>query len=63
MQQVQSQNEKMVPIDTSGEPVEVELKDENQKENETPVVETQEETPVVEVEQPEQPTSFPSIAC
>jgi len=56
MQQVQSQNDKMVPIDTSGDPVDVELKDDNQKENETPVVETQEETPEVEVEQVEQPT-------
>ena len=54
MQQVQSQNDKMVPIDTSGDSVDVELKDDNQKENETPVVETQEETP--EVEQVEQPT-------
>ena len=56
MQQVQSQNDKMVPIDTSGDPVDVELKDDNQKENETPVVETQEETPEVEVQQVEQPT-------
>ncbi len=34
MQQVQSENEKMVPIDTSGESVEVELKDEKEKEQE-----------------------------
>ena len=31
MQQVQSQNDKMVPIDTSGDPVEVELKEDNKK--------------------------------
>jgi hypothetical protein len=35
MQQVQSENEKMVPIDTSGESVEVELKDEKEKEQNT----------------------------
>ena len=29
--QVQSQNDKMVPIDTSGDPVEVELKEEDRK--------------------------------
>ena len=29
--QVQSQNDKMVPIDTSGDPVEVELKEEEKK--------------------------------
>jgi hypothetical protein len=34
MQQVQSENEKMVPIDTSGESVEIELKDEKEKEKE-----------------------------
>jgi hypothetical protein len=34
MQQVQSQNEKMVPIDTSGDPVEIELKEEEVKEGE-----------------------------
>ena len=50
MQQVQSENEKMVPIDTSGESVEVELKDEKQKEQNTKqesdeiVVEQQEAT-------------------
>jgi len=32
MQQVQSQNDKMVPIDTSGDPVEVELKEDEKKE-------------------------------
>ena len=35
MQQVQSENEKMVPIDTSGESVEIELKDEKEKEQNT----------------------------
>ena len=50
MQQVQSENEKMVPIDTSGESVEVELKDEKEKEQNTKqqsdeiVVEQQEAT-------------------
>ena len=32
MQQVQSQNDKLVPIDTSGDPVEVELKEDEKKE-------------------------------
>ena len=30
--QEQTQNDKMVPIDTSGDPVEVELKEENKRE-------------------------------
>ena len=33
MQQVQSQNDKLVPIDTSGDPVEVELKEDEKKVN------------------------------
>ena len=49
MQQVQSQNDKMVPIDTSGDPVEVELKEDQKKE------EAQTTEPEVQVEeQPEQ---------
>ena len=50
---VQSEQDKMVPIDTSGDPVEVEIK-EDTKEVSTPATETKEDTPVVEVEQPEQ---------
>ena len=57
MQEVQtSKSEKMVPIDTSGESVDIELKEDkvdsvNESSTETPVVEVQEdttETPVVE---------------
>ena len=56
MQEVQtSKSEKMVPIDTSGESVDIELKEDkvdsvNESSTETPVVEVQEdttETPVV----------------
>ena len=43
--QEQTQNDKMVPIDTSGDPVEVELKEENQKEQ------TQSNQPEVQVEE------------
>ena len=44
---VQSEQDKMVPIDTSGDPVEVELKDEEAKEeNKQEVQVEQEETPV-----------------
>ena len=44
---VQSEQDKMVPIDTSGDPVEVELKDEEAKEeNKEEVQVEQEETPV-----------------
>ena len=50
---VQSEQDKMVPIDTSGDPVEVEIK-EDTKEVSTPATETKEDTPVVEVEQSEQ---------
>jgi hypothetical protein len=48
--QVQSQNDKMVPIDTSGDPVEVELKEEAQKEE---VKTTEPEVQVEEVPQEE----------
>ena len=57
MQEVQTnKSEKMVPIDTSGEPVDIELKEDKvdsvtEGSTETPVVEVQEdttETPVVE---------------
>ena len=41
--QVQSEQDKMVPIDTSGDPVDIELKEDDKKENE------------VQVEQPTQP--------
>ena len=40
---VQSEQDKMVPIDTSGDPVEIEVKEES-KTNETPEVEVQEST-------------------
>ena len=47
--QVQTQNDKMVPIDTSGDPVEVELKEEEKKEQQTTEPEVQvEEAPVEE---------------
>jgi len=51
--QEQTQNDKMVPIDTSGEPVEVELKEESQAEE---VKTTEPEVQVEEVpqEQPKQ---------
>src|SRR5210317_2328954 len=42
--QVQSQNDKMVPIDTSGDPVEVELKEEDKQEQ-------QENKPDIQVEE------------
>ncbi len=41
--QVQSEQDKMVPIDTSGDPVDIELKEDDKKENE------------VQVEQPTEP--------
>ena len=46
--QEQTQNDKMVPIDTSGEPVEVELKEESQTEE---VKTTEPEVQVEEVPQ------------
>ena len=57
-----SKSEKMVPIDTSGEPVDIELKEDkvdsvNESSTETPVVEVQEdttETPVVENKEKEE---------
>ena len=44
--QVQSEQDKMVPIDTSGDSVDIELKEEDKKENEVQVSESAE--PVVE---------------
>ena len=41
---MQSANEKMVPLDVTGDPVEVELKDEKEKDEEE-AVEVQEEKP------------------
>ena len=41
--QVQSEQDKMVPIDTSGDPADIELKEDDKKENE------------VQVEQPAEP--------
>ena len=43
--QEQTQNDKMVPIDTSGEPVEVELKEDEQKEQKVtePEIQVEEE--------------------
>ena len=54
--QEQTQNDKMVPIDTSGEPVEVELKEEDQKEekvveSEIQVEQVSQEAPKEEVKQ------------
>ena len=53
MQQVQSQNDKLVPIDTSGDPVEVELKEDEKKEGvQSTVPDIQvEEAPQEEVKQ------------
>ena len=50
--QTQTQNDKMVPIDTSGEPVEVELKEDDKlKSNESEVnVEQVEQAPIVETD-------------
>ncbi len=48
---VQSEQDKMVPIDTSGDPVEIEVKEEEQKEG-APEVQVEQET-VVEEAQPE----------
>ena len=48
---VQSEQDKMVPIDTSGDPVEVEVKEEEKKESE-PEVQVEQET-VAEESQPE----------
>ena len=50
--QEQTQNDKMVPIDTSGEPVEVELKEEDQKEEK--VVESEIQVEQVSQEEPKQ---------
>ena len=49
--QVQTQNDKMVPIDTSGDPVEVELKEDEKKEEK---VEQQTAEPEVQVEEVQQ---------
>ena len=43
---MQNANEKMVPLDVTGDPVEVELKDENEKEETVAVEEEQVEEPV-----------------
>ena len=40
---VQSEQDKMVPIDTSGDPVEIEVKEDDKKVNESPEVEIQQE--------------------
>ena len=56
MQQVQTQNDKMVPIDTSGDPVEVELKEDDKKQ-EAPSTEPDvqiEEAPVEESKKEEE---------
>ena len=42
---VQSEQDKMVPIDTSGDPVEIEVKEDEKKVNESPEVEVQQEEP------------------
>ena len=48
--QTQTQNDKMVPIDTSGDPVEVELKEDKKQQEEQPDVQV-EETPQEEIKQ------------
>tara|TARA_R100000995_G_scaffold69283_1_gene37872 strand:+ start:972 stop:1955 length:984 start_codon:yes stop_codon:yes gene_type:complete len=52
MQQVQSEQDKMVPIDTSGDPVEIELKDENEKEDAVEVQQEEVQEPVKQEPQP-----------
>ena len=42
---VQSEQDKMVPIDTSGDPVEIEVKEDDKKVNESPEVEVQQDQP------------------
>jgi hypothetical protein len=49
---VQTEQDKMVPIDTSGDAVEIELKEE-EKENTSDEVQVEQDTPVVEEVQPE----------
>lgn len=51
MQQVQSENDKMVPIDTSGDSVEVELKEEQKEQQKEQKV----DAPDIQVEQEQQP--------
>ena len=46
---VQSEQDKMVPIDTSGDPVEIEVKEEEKKENDVQV--EQEDQPEVSVQE------------
>jgi chromosome segregation ATPase len=48
VEKIRSESEKMVPIDTSGDPVDVELKDDKTKEEEVVAEEVQEETEVQE---------------
>ncbi len=50
---VQSEQDKMVPIDTSGDPVEIELKEEEKENGSNEIQVEQTETPVVEEAQPE----------
>ena len=52
MQQVQSEQDKMVPIDTSGDPVEIEIKDENEKEDAVEVQQEEVQEPVKQEPQP-----------
>ena len=46
VEKIKSGSEQMVPIDTSGDPVDVELKDEKDKEDEVVAEEVTQETPV-----------------
>ena len=48
IEKIKSESEKMVPLDTSGDPVDVELKDDQTKEGEVVAEEVQEETEVQE---------------
>ena len=45
---MQNANEKMVPLDVTGDPVEVELKDENEKEEAVEVQQEQVDVEIVE---------------
>ena len=49
---MQNANEKMVPLDVTGDPVEVELKDENEKEEAVEVQEEQVEEPIKQEPEP-----------
>ena len=56
MQEVITEKDKMVPIDTSGDPVEIELKDDNEKEEAIEVQEEEQKEEPIKQEPIEQET-------